>query len=251
MAIPNQKISVALATYNGAKYIKLQLLSILGQIGEGDEVIISDNYSTDNTIAIIKEIGDRRVKIFFKQQVSAKGSTNCYFNFENALKHCNGDIVFLSDQDDVWKENKVHVCLNYLQKYDLVVTDCSLTSEAGEVLESSYFKIRESGTGFFKNLKQNTYIGCCMAFKKQLLQVAMPFPKKMPMHDILLGTIADLFFKPIFIPKALLLYREHSGNVSATSAGKSPFGLTRQLGFRLRVIQYLPLLLWRKLWLKE
>ena len=93
-------ISVCIATYNGEKYIKEQLLSILPQLGKKDEVIISDDHSTDNTLDIVKGLNDNRIKIVMNNR--EKGYTS---NFENALSYAIGDYIFLSDQDDIWMSN--------------------------------------------------------------------------------------------------------------------------------------------------
>ena len=88
-------ISVCIATYNGEKFIKQQIDSILVQLFDGDELLISDDNSTDRTVEIIKQIADSRIKLFFNKE---KGYTS---NFENVLKQVSGDIVFLSDQDEI------------------------------------------------------------------------------------------------------------------------------------------------------
>ena len=97
-------ISVCIATYNGGKTIHTQLASILSQLGENDEVVISDDHSTDNTLDIIRAFNSPIVRIV---EGPVKGSP--IPNFENALQHSKGDIIFLADQDDKWVENKV-VC---------------------------------------------------------------------------------------------------------------------------------------------
>ena len=102
-------ISVCIATYNGEKYIREQLDSILPQLGLDDEVIISDDSSTDNTLKIIEEYNDCRIKIFSNNKFYSP-----ILNFENALKKAQGDFIFLSDQDDIWKSNKVEVVMKYL-----------------------------------------------------------------------------------------------------------------------------------------
>ena len=89
-------ISVCMATYNGEKYIQEQIDSILCQLSKDDELVISDDHSTDATCDIIKSYNDRRIKLFLNEL--AKGVTH---NFENALLHSKGDIIFLADQDDV------------------------------------------------------------------------------------------------------------------------------------------------------
>jgi len=100
-----ERISVCMATYNGEKYIYDQLQSILTQLSENDEVIISDNYSSDKTIEIIELFNDPRIKIYFlKKGKSIK-------NFENALLHASRDYIFLADQDDIWLPGKVQIMM--------------------------------------------------------------------------------------------------------------------------------------------
>ena len=240
------KISVALATYNGQKYITSQLMSILSQLGDNDEIIISDNYSTDDTIQIIQSFNDKRIKIFYQKQVSKSGNANCIKNFENALLNCTGDYIFLSDQDDIWIENKVSLNLNYLKQYDIVVSDCKIIDDQNRIILESYFKRRNSGRGLIKNVIANTYLGCCMAFKKQVLLVLMPFPAKIPMHDIFIGFAGELFYKTLFATEQLVLYRDHGSNVSPTAVGITKYGFFAQIGFRWNIIRYIPLLFYRK-----
>lgn len=240
-------VSVALATYNGAKYITAQLASIISQLGANDEIIISDNFSTDATVALINAFNDFRITIIYQKQHFKTSRQNCISNFENALKACTGDIIFLSDQDDIWKEDKVEICTKYLENYDVIVTDCNIIDEKGSITLNSYFAKRNSGSGIIKNLVLNTYIGSCMVFKKQILQIALPFPQKIPMHDILIGLIGDLFYKVHFLPNQLSYYRNHGTNVSATATGKSKFSLLQQIAFRYNTIRYIPLLIVRKL----
>ena len=98
------KISVCMATHNGERYLHEQLASILSQLGEGDEVIISDDSSTDGTVDIIRGFGDSADPPSAGQHLLQP-----HANLENALKHASGDIIALSDQDDVWLENKVEI----------------------------------------------------------------------------------------------------------------------------------------------
>ncbi|HEX5152068.1 MAG TPA: glycosyltransferase family 2 protein [Parafilimonas sp.] len=234
------KISVAMATYNGGKYIGKQLQSIIEQLDDNSEIIISDDGSTDNTISVIRSFNDKRIKVIYNP---AKGVIK---NFENALRNATGDIIFLSDQDDEWMPGKVNLVKKYLEKYDFIVSDCFIVNDEGEILQNSIYSLKKSGAGIIKNLKSNNYVGCCMAFKKDILAVALPFPQKIPMHDIWLGFIADVLFKPRFITEKLVLYRRHSGNATYTSS-KSGFNLYQKIKFRINIVRYLPLLLVRKM----
>ena len=110
-------ISVAMAVFNGEKYIKEQILSILKQLNKYDELVISYDKSSDNTYRIISELAirDNRIKIF------SGSSCGIIKNFENALRHCKNDYIFLSDQDDIWLDNKVSYVINELKKSDASV----------------------------------------------------------------------------------------------------------------------------------
>jgi len=239
-----EKVSVVIATYNGEKFIKDQITSILKQLDNNAEIIVSDNGSTDRTIEIIKSFNDERIILAHCHE---KGVVS---NFENALNKTTGDIIFLSDQDDVWLENKVQVVKEYLKKYHLIMTDCKIVDENLNVLHESFYGIKKAGKGLVKNLISNTYHGCSMAFKKELLKLSLPFPKKIPMHDMWIGFVAELFFSAYFIPDKLLLHRRHYTNTS-TSTNKSNYNLYKKIQFRLQLLRYFPLLLKRKIFNAE
>ncbi len=97
-------LSVCIATYNGAKYINKQVESILLQLGIDDEIVVSDDGSIDQTISILESFGDERIKIFRNT-----GRHGVVSYFENALNHSSGEVIFLSDQDDIWNKKKLGV----------------------------------------------------------------------------------------------------------------------------------------------
>lgn len=204
-------ISVCIATYNGSKYIKEQIDSILPQLDECDEIIVSDDSSTDNTLSILKSYHDRRIIIFTNQKFNSP-----IYNFENALKHAKGDIIFLSDQDDIWEFNKVQVMISFLQKKSLVVSDCYIINQDKNVICDSLFNGKLPNAGVFINILRNHYIGCCMAFRREILNAALPFPSSLAMHDIWLGLCASAFYSAVFIPNRLIKYRRHNSNASPT-----------------------------------
>jgi glycosyltransferase involved in cell wall biosynthesis len=204
-------ISVCMATYNGEKYIKEQLLSILKQLGPNDEIIVSDDLSKDKTIDVISSIEDSRIKIFFNKN---RGYTN---NFQNAIQKASGDYIFLSDQDDIWVDNKLQIMSELLLKYDYVVSDAQIVDTNLESLGSTYFELRGGyGNGFINNLKKLKYIGCCMAFRKIILNKVLPFPSnsKLCPHDFWIALISEFYYKSHVIKEPLLLYRRHGENVS-------------------------------------
>jgi glycosyltransferase involved in cell wall biosynthesis len=205
-------ISVCLASYNGGRFIRCQIESILMQLGSNDELIISDDSSTDNTIEIIETINDSRILLL-------KNNTfrNPIQNFQNALVHAKGDYIFLSDQDDLWMENKVKLICECFNSYDLVVSDCKIVDNQLNIIHESYFKKINAKSGFLRNLvKTSPYIGCCMAFKRSVLQKALPFPNNISMHDYWVAMVAELFFKVTLLAEPLVLYRRHGMNVSNT-----------------------------------
>lgn len=202
-------VSVCIATYNGSNFIREQLASILPQLNENDEIIISDDSSTDQTLEEIKFFNDSRIKVFEGQKFKSP-----IFNFENAIKHANGRTIFLSDQDDVWLENKVSIMLNALSDHDLVVSNAFIGDDELRIIRDSYFDWRGSKQGILKNLIKNSYLGCSMAFDRKILSRVLPFPKNIPMHDMWIGMITEIFYKPIFIPDKLMIYRRHGGNTT-------------------------------------
>ena len=185
-----------MASYNGAQFIGEQLNSILSQLDAADEVIISDDGSTDDTVGVIEKFEDRRIKL-----IRNTGSKGIVSNIENALVRARGDVVFLSDQDDVWEANKVRAMMGYLEEYDLVVSDCRIVDQNSCEICSSYYATRNSGKGLIRNLFRNSYMGCCMAFKKTLLVKAIPFPKRVPMHDWWIGLVAETCGSRFFCPE--------------------------------------------------
>ncbi|MBR0414335.1 MAG: glycosyltransferase family 2 protein [Clostridia bacterium] len=230
------KISVAMAAYNGEGYIVEQLTSILNQLGEEDEVIVSVDPCKDNTLNVLKALSelDSRVK-----PVEGEGK-GLIKNFENAINHCTGDIIFLSDQDDYWVEDKVETVMRDFidRQADLVLHNCRVVDGFLKPIEGAedFFKLHGSRSGYTKNLIKNSYMGCCMAFRKELVREFMPFPDNLPMHDQWIGLIAERCGAVIvFEDKPLLLYRRHGGNVSATQHASLP----QMLKWRWRMLQAL------------
>ncbi|MDR2361192.1 MAG: glycosyltransferase family 2 protein [Prevotellaceae bacterium] len=233
-------ISVCIATHNGEKYIKAQLDSILCQLEGEDEVIISDDHSGDHTIDIITHYNDQRIQIYRNER--RRGVIG---NFENALNHAKGDFIFLADQDDVWKENKVRECMENLKNDALVISDCAVVDTDLKLIHPSFFAHNHTRKGLVQNVRHNSYIGCCMAFRRILLQHCLPFPKQIPMHDIWIGFVAGLFHTTCFIPQVLVLYRRHGDNITSTSR-RSDNSMWKKIIFRWNLIRYIPLLFLRK-----
>lgn len=204
-------ISVCLATYNGERYIKEQIESILPQLAFDDEIIISDDGSEDNTIKYINQFNDQRIKIIYNKL--NKGYTN---NFENSINYASGDIIILSDQDDVWFDNKVKEIEIALLTSDFVSHDALFVNENLVPTGDTLFLIRGGKLGFFQNLVKSQFLGACMAFKRSILLKVLPFPSNSRLcpHDLWLTLIAEFYFKTKVIKMPLIYYRRHSNNVS-------------------------------------
>lgn len=226
-------ISVCIATYNGAAYLKQQVASILSQLSPEDEIVVSDDHSTDDTCSILDSFADPRIKVF---QNMNHGVT---WNFENALRHASGDYIFLSDQDDEWMPDKVKVFMTYLGKYDCVVSDCYISDGNDNIIGESFFSLNRTRPGRWYNLiLKSGYIGCCMAFKKEILAKVLPFPTDIPLHDMWIGNISAFKYHVGWIPDKLIKYRRHGMNASS-AAEKSRSSLSQKLGYRWHVIKHL------------
>jgi len=225
-------ISVCMATYNGAKYIEEQLTSILNQIGKNDEVIISDDGSSDNTKEIIGKFQDNRIRF-----VENQGKHGFTHNFENCLSLAHGDYIFLSDQDDVWMDNKVCSVLTALENYDFVIHDCITVNNDWKTLSESRFAEFNIKPGFWRHLLKSRYLGCCMAFNRRVLETALPFPENgfLIEHDIWLAAVAFAFFKVKQLDAILIYYRRHGGNASSGgfTKGYSPIIKIKKRVYRI------------------
>lgn len=232
-------ISVALATYNGEQYIEEQLLSVLKCLSCDDEVIISDDNSTDNTREIVEKLAliDGRLKLIDGPCMGVSA------NFENAVKRTTKDYIFLCDQDDIWSPEKASKIISIFneKQCDLVLHNANVLKD-GKILNKTFFDIRKSRKGLYKNIIKNSYIGCCMAFKSTLKDKILPFPQSIPMHDQWIGIIAEKYGKVAFCDETLITYRRHSKNVSADSHSdilqmlKWRFNLIKSLNKRCRQI---------------
>lgn len=239
-------VSVCMATYNGEKFIKEQVDSILCQLALEDELIISDDNSSDSTLDILSSYHDDRIKIFsFDRDKKGLDAVQCVTtNFENALSKATGDFIFLADQDDIWHKDKIEVALSYLKNnnIDYIVSDCNIINEKGEIIASS--KYSPAGPAKFNKWKSlfgwTPFQGCCAAFSKKVLDYALPFPKGIQSHDRWIGYIA--FFKfnaKLIFNENLIDYRRFDGNVSSATTGKSGRSTFYKVFTRLNYIRHL------------
>ena len=135
-----KKITVCMTTYNGEKYLKSQIESILNQLPADSELIINDDQSTDNTLNIIKQFNDSRIDL----EVNIN-NLGYILNFSRCIGRSTGEIVFLADQDDIWEPTRVSDVIKLFDKYDLVINDCTLINEKGETILESFYQQMNSG----------------------------------------------------------------------------------------------------------
>ncbi len=204
-------ISVAMAAYEGAKYISEQIESILPQLGNKDELIISYQKSEDDTEWIIRkyENSDPRVRVHLCKE---KG---LFHNFEHALINCKNEVIFISDQDDIWMPEKVDKMLQALieNNVNAVVSSCKIVDSKLKPIKtitkkSHYIKPFEI---IIKNIVQ----GSCLAFERKYLKYILPFPDNIPMYDSYIGLIISTYGKVKYIDDELMLYRQHDNNVTS------------------------------------
>lgn len=228
-------ISVCIAMHNGGDYIVEELNSILPQLGESDEVVISDDGSSDGSIQRVEDLKDNRIKIYpYKCERSITMPRQFVTrNFENALRHAKGEIIFMADQDDLWMPNKVKVFVEQLRQYDLVLSELSICDGEGKLTGKKWFngKFRQNNP---LKIFGMTYQGCSMAFNRKVLDAALPFPPKMLSHDHWIGYIAEIVGKVKYIDEPLMYYRIHDHNVSGNS--HSTNSLRFKISYRLYMV---------------
>lgn len=225
----NQKVDILLATYNGEKYIKEQVESILNQTYENIQIIISDDCSTDKTRQVLKEYeNNEKIKIFYQEK-----NLGYVKNFEFLLKQVKSNLYMLSDQDDVWKKEKVEKSVEKIEseKLDLVFGDLEVVDENLNTLYKSYnrymhliHKIKKYQKDYRLQYLYNCMTGCTIISRKNWIDKVLPFPtnSKYMIHDYWLGLVIALNGKVGYIEEPYILYRQHRKNqVGSKKASKT------------------------------
>jgi len=213
----NKLISIAMTTYNGEKYVVEQLQSFVTQTRQPDELVIVDDGSTDGTIDILNEFKNTapfEVKIYINQ--ANLGYTQ---NFNKAMQLCTNDLIFLSDQDDVWFPTKLEYMFNLSEEYSekvLFMIDAALTD--GILQDSGLTKQGQiKGLG----LNESSFVmGCCVAVKKSYLDLILPIPKGFSGHDDWIVSIADMLDMRYVDSSIQQYYRIHGNNTSSFTANR-------------------------------
>lgn len=216
-------VSVCMATYNGGKTIAQQLNSIVEQLSQADELIIIDDCSSDNTILIVRQA----LANFSGSVTIEKNKTNLgpIKSFEKGLSLAKNDLIFLSDQDDVWFSNKVQIISNiYQQEHDAIILhDAHVVDKNGQVIDESWnhYNHNSVNQSVLGNLLKNGYTGAMMAISRNLVQASLPFPSNIEMHDQWLFLVAKKNrMKISFIDQPLMNYVRHGDNYTGMNKRK-------------------------------
>ncbi|WP_394752359.1 glycosyltransferase family 2 protein [Crenothrix sp.] len=235
-------LSIAMATYNGAKYLQEQLDSFLAQTRQPDELVVCDDGSTDTTLQIIENfaaIAPFNVRVF-------KNQTKLGYveNFSRAMSHCTGELVFLSDQDDFWFSNKIEFVCNIFQAKSnvwVIINDAEITDE---YLNPAGLTIL--GQTYTAGLCAEEFItGCCSAYRNSIAPALLPVPSATHTHDGWLHLLGLSYGCREVLPNPLQYYRRHNTNTSGWITGNllkaSPLTLQRRL-FALKNIKQDPVM---------
>jgi glycosyltransferase involved in cell wall biosynthesis len=213
-------ISIAMATYNGEKYLREQIDSILRQTYKDFEVIICDDCSTDSTWSILQKYEDIDTRI------------HCYLNeinvgfrknFEKAILLCRGEYIALSDQDDIWTDNHLELLDKYKDSCILIYSKAELLSCDGirtGKLAHIYSRLSDESHLLYSLFFYNPIQGCTMMFHNSLVDKALPIPDQIYYHDYWLAIIAVMSNNVCFVDDLTVLYRQHGNNVSKQSGSR-------------------------------
>lgn len=210
----NPRVSVCMAAYNGALHIEEQIRSILPELGQADEVIVVDDHSTDDTVEVVRGIGDPRIRL-----IPAETNAGYVRTFERALSTARGEFVFLSDQDDVWLPGRVEEMISALDGKDVVVSNCQHFD--GPLGTFHELRLRaEDSSRSVRNIigiivGYRLHWGCAMAVRKRILDQVLPFPQHMTeSHDQWIAMVGNVNRSIIYIEKDTILHRLHGENLT-------------------------------------
>lgn len=214
------EVSVAICTYNGEDYLQKQIESILDQSRLPQQIIVCDDGSTDSTPEILRSYQSDHPEIFDIYENDANIGVS--MNFNKAISKCTGDLIFLADQDDVWKSEKIkhHYKAHQQNNAEIVFNNSKVVDENLNEIAThwstspyQYRTVSDPNSAFEELLKYNFLKGCEMSFTSKLKNIATPIPPEVP-HDYFIAIIGSTIGKMSDIKTPLQLYRRHSGNES-------------------------------------
>jgi len=216
--VEDELVSVVMATFNGEKYIREQLDSILNQDYRNLEVIVVDDASTDSTVSILEEYSQRDKRVSYTCSEKNAGTSA---SFELALGSAKGDFIAFSDQDDIFDMRKISVMVAALKanpSRDMVVSDLALIDAEGNIIADSMWQHQQlrvkEGKPFKQLLYMNFVTGCAMMIRRRLLKIALPLPVGCMVHDWWFAVVScsERGGGLVLVKDALTLYRQHGAN---------------------------------------
>lgn len=214
-----ETIEILMATYNGEKYIKEQINSIINQTYKNWKLLIRDDGSKDKTIKIVKEYQkkDDRIKLLEDN----KGNLGFVKNFEELIKNSKENYIMFSDQDDYWLENKIEKYVEVIENLDkkesqnplLIHSNSYVCDEKLNVLKEKFVDSRianesEGNNYFFSYIVQ----GATALVNKKMIEISLPFSKNIKLHDRYFHLLSEFLGRRVFIDENFMKYRQHNGN---------------------------------------
>lgn len=216
--VEKELVSIVMATFNGEKYLRQQLNSILNQDYRYLEVIIVDDASTDSTQTILEEYSQQDTRVNY---MCAEDNAGASVSFERALGLATGEFIAFADQDDIFEVQKISILVEILKENpgrDVVASDLCLIDEAGVIIADSMWKHQQlrttEGKPFNQLLYMNFVTGCAMMIRRRLLNIAIPFPVDCIVHDWWLAVVCCSAHGGglVLVDQPLTLYRQHGSN---------------------------------------
>ena len=219
----NSKVSVALCTFNGERYLDDLLDSLCKQRLLPQELVVSDDCSSDSTLSILQDFQPRAP--FIVRILANKQRQGVIHNFETALSACSGEYIALCDQDDVWKPDKLEKLVTLVRQMEMEAGHGPYFAHTGVDLVDSH--LNKMGVSFLEHqglkpvdkhqyrtlVVQNYIPGCSTLFTRDLLELALPIPEAAVMHDWWLALIASIAGEIRYDPSGTVLYRQHEENL--------------------------------------
>lgn len=208
-----QPVSVAMAVYNGLPFLHEQMASVLAELRPDDELVIVDDRSTDGSLLWLKTLNDARIVL-----LPNECNLGVRRSFERALGACTKSMVLLCDQDDIWLTGKRDAFARPFAEdphCTVVVSDAEVIDAHGATISRSFMAGRGGFDGrWWPTLVKNRFLGCCMALRLDVVELGLPIPPKVPMHDMWFGMLATRRGRVHYLPQPYLKYRRHEKNVS-------------------------------------
>jgi glycosyltransferase involved in cell wall biosynthesis len=232
-------ISIVMATYNGEKFLREQVNSLLAQTYPSLEFILVDDASSDSSRAILQEYASQDARIRLIENPVNQG---LLATFETGIRAARGEMIALSDQDDVWMPDKISLLAGAIGSFSMVYADSALTNAAGSVTgkfsDRNYLCDYPSALHYVFGTKA---MGHAMLFKREIIDIALPFPNYVG-HDYILGFAAAALNGVVYYPHTLVNYRQHSANTMGADLSKGKKNYNSRDERNARIVKRLDLI---------